>query len=74
MEQDEFPIRADGRTQLAVCYFHHLNCQAAYRKLQQWIDHSPHLRERLDATSSNPRCRMYMPAQVRLIVAAIVEP
>ena len=35
MEQDEFPIRAYGRTELAVCYFPHLNSQAAYRKLQQ---------------------------------------
>ena len=52
MEQDEFPIRAYGRTELAVCYFPHLNSQAAYRKLQQWIDHYPHLRERLEATSS----------------------
>ena len=25
MEQDEFPIRAYGRTELAVCYFPHLN-------------------------------------------------
>ena len=76
MEQDEFPIRAYGRTELAVCYFPHLNFQAAYRKLQQWIDHYPHLRERLEAeaTSSNPRCRMYMPVQVRMIVEAIGEP
>ena len=59
MEQDEFPIRAYGRTELAVCYFPHLNSQAAYRKLQQWI---------------NPRCRMYMPVQVRMIVEAIGEP
>ena len=71
MEQDEFPIRAYGRTELAVCYFPHLNSQAAYRKLQQWIDHYPHLRERLEAT---PRCRMYMPVQVRMIVEAIGEP
>ena len=28
MEQDEFPIRAYGRTELAVCYFPHLNSQA----------------------------------------------
>ena len=74
MEQDEFPIRAYGRTELAVCYFPYLNSQAAYRKLQQWIDHYPHLRERLEATSSNPRCRMYMPVQVRMIVEAIGEP
>ena len=47
MEQDEFPIRAYGRTELAVCY---------------------------EATSSNPRCRMYMPVQVRMIVEAIGEP
>ena len=58
MEQDEFPIRAYGRTELAVCYFPHLNSQAAYRKLQQWIDHYPHLRERLiPAAGCTCRCR-----------------
>ena len=73
-ETDSFPIRAYGRTELAQCYFPHLNSQAAYRKLQQWIDYYPHLRERINAITSNPRSRMYMPVQVRMIVEAIGEP
>ena len=69
-----FPIRAYGRTELAQCYFPALNPQVAYRKLQSWIDYCPHLRERLNALNANPRSRVYMPVQVRLIVEAIGEP
>ena len=72
--EETFIIRAYGRTELAQCYFPSLSPQAAYRKLQSWIDYYPHLRERLNASNVNPRSRMYMPVQVRLIVEAIGEP
>lgn len=71
---ETFTIRAYGRTELAQCYFPTLNPQVAYRKLQSWIDYYPHLRERLNATGLNPRSRVYMPVQVRMIVEAIGEP
>lgn len=71
---ETFIIRAYGRTELAQCYFPLLNPQSAYRKLQSWIDYCPHLRERLKATGLNPRSRVYMPVQVRMIVEAIGEP
>lgn len=71
---EDFVIRAYGRTELAQCYFPTLNPQAAYRKLQAWIDYSPHLRERLNAACNNPRSRVFMPVQVRMIVEAIGEP
>ena len=74
MQQETFIIRAYGRTELAQCYFPHLHPQAAYRKLQGWIDYCPHQRERLDAVGANPRSRVYMPLQVRMIVEAIGEP
>lgn len=73
-DMEYFIIRAYGRTELAQCYFPHLNPQTAYRKLQSWIDYHPGLRERLSATCANPRSRMFMPVQVRLIVEAIGEP
>ena len=62
--EETFIIRAYGRTELAQCY----------RKLQSWIDYYPHLRERLNAANVNPRSRVYMPVQVRMIVEAIGEP
>lgn len=71
---EHFIIRAYGRTELAQCYFPTLNPQVAYRKLQSWIDYYPNLRERINATSTNPRSRVYMPIQVRMIVEAIGEP
>lgn len=71
---ETFVIRAYGRTELAQCYFPNLNPQVAYRRLQHWIDYCPHLRERIDSANSNPRCRVYMPVQVRMIVEALGEP
>ena len=73
-DMEHFTIRAYGRTELAQCYFPTLNPQVAYRKLQGWIDYYPHLRERLQAAGYNPRCRIYMPVHVRMIVEAIGEP
>lgn len=73
-DMETFTIRAYGRTELAQCYFPTLNPQVAYRKLQSWIDYYPHLRERLNAIGLNPRSRVYMPVQVRMIVEAIGEP
>ncbi len=74
MTTEHFTIRSYGRTELAQCYFPDLNPQVAYRKLQSWIDYYPHLRERLRAAGCNPRCRVYMPVHVRMIVEAIGEP
>lgn len=71
---ETFTIRAYGRTELAQFYFPGLNPQTAYRKLQEWIDFYPHLRERLQAAGCHPRSRIYMPVHVRMIVEAIGEP
>lgn len=71
---ETFTIRAYGRTELAQFYFPGLNPQTAYRKLQEWIDFYPHLRERLQAAGCHPRSRVYMPVHVRMIVEAIGEP
>ena len=71
---ETFVIRANGRTELAQCYFPNLSPQSAYRKLESWIDYHPTLRERLRSTNTNPHSRVYMPVQVRMIVEAIGEP
>lgn len=71
---EDFTIRAYGRTELAQYYFPTLNPQVAYRKLQEWIDYCPQLRQRLNAAGCHPRSRMYMPVQVRMIVEALGEP
>ena len=48
--------------------------QAAFRKLNQWIDFHPTLRHELHALVPSDRVRTYTPAQVRLIVEALGEP
>ena len=48
--------------------------QAAFRKLNQWIDLYPNLREELLALGLSPKSRTYTPAQVGLIVGALGEP
>lgn len=72
-EQGNFKIRAYGRQELALLYNPDITPEAAYRKLQRWIDYAPGLRERLDMAGSN-KGRTWTPAQVALIVAAIGEP
>ena len=64
-----FKIRTYGRTELAQLY-----PQAAFRKLNQWIDFHPTLRHELHALVPSDRVRTYTPAQVRLIVEALGEP
>lgn len=63
-----------GRTELAQIYFPDLCPQAAFRKLNQWIDLYPNLRGELIAHGLAPKSRTYMPVQVRLIVEALGEP
>lgn len=72
-EQGNFRIRAYGRQELALLYNPDITPEAAYRKLQRWIDYAPGLRERLDMAGSN-KGRTWTPAQVALIVEAIGEP
>lgn len=66
-----FKIRTFGRTELAQLYCPELCPQAAFRKLNQWIDLYPNLREELLASGLSPKSRTYTPAQVGLIVGAL---
>lgn len=68
MEQ-EFKIRAYGRTELAQLYCPALNSQSAYRKLKMWLSINPQLNH-LCALKQ----RSFTPAQVALIVDVIGEP
>lgn len=69
-----FKIRTYGRTELAQTYFPDLCPQAAFRKLNQWIDFHPTLRGELYALVPSDKVRTYTPAQVQLIYNALGEP
>ncbi len=71
---ESFKIHTYGRTELAQSYFPDLCPQAAFRKLNQWIDFHPTLRSELRALVVSDKSRTYTPAQVRLIVEALGEP
>lgn len=71
---DNIEIRAYGRTELAQLYCPTLSSQAAYRKLQSWIDFYPGLRNRLQATGYREHGRTFLPIHVKMIVEAIGEP
>ncbi len=71
---EAFKIRAYGRTELALLYCPGVGEQAAYRKMNDWIDRFPGLRRSLEDNGMSPRKRSYTPAQVRLIVNALGEP
>ena len=67
---EPFKIRTYGRTELAQLF-----CpQAAFRKLNQWIDFHPTLRSELHALVPSDKVRTYTPAQVQLIYNALGEP
>lgn len=71
---ETFKIRTYGRTELAQLYFPDLCPQAAFRKLNQWIDFHPTLRIELRALVPSDKVRTYTPAQVQLIYHALGEP
>lgn len=71
---ETFKIRTYGRTELAQLYCPGLCPQAAFRKLNQWIDLHPTLRSDLRALATSDKTRTYHPAQVRLIIDALGEP
>lgn len=73
-DMNSFIIRTYGRTELAQLYCPSLCPEAAFRKLQLWIDLCPGLRDRLSALGGSSRTRTYPPAQVKLIVDALGEP
>lgn len=71
---EPFKIRTYGRTELAQLYCPGLCPQAAFRKLNQWIDFHPTLRSELYALVPSDKVRTYTPAQVQLIYNALGEP
>ena len=71
---EPFKIRTYGRTELAQLYCPGLCPQAAFRKLNQWIDFHPTLRSALHALVPSDKVRTYTPAQVQLIYNALGEP
>ena len=71
---ENMEIRAYGRTELAQLYFPQLTSQAAYRKLQYWLDVYPGLRQRMQEHGYQEHARMFLPVQVKMIVDAIGEP
>ena len=59
---NSFVIRTYGRTELALLYSPHLCPDAAFRKLRQWIDLYPGLRENLLLQGgSAPRAATHLP-------------
>ena len=71
---EPFKIRTYGRTELAQLYCPGLCPQAAFRKLNQWIDIHPTERSELHALVPSDKARTYTPAQVQLIYNALGEP
>ena len=71
---ETFKICTYGRMELAQYYFPNMVPRSAFRKLMQWIDLYPNLKEQLTALGYTPHQRTYTPAQVRLIIEALGEP
>ncbi|MBR5351627.1 MAG: DUF4248 domain-containing protein [Prevotella sp.] len=74
MKNDEFVIRAYGRSELALLYSPDISAMAAYKRLCRWIAHYPGLQEQLERVGHSSHSRQYTPMQVKLIVEALGEP
>ena len=71
---NDFKIRTYGRMELAQLYNPGMTGYSAYRKLMQWIAHSPRLAARLEELGYDPHRRTFTPLEVRAIVEMLGEP
>ena len=67
---ETFKIRTYGRTELAQLYSPGLCPQAAFRKLNQWIDFHPTLRSSLHALVASTMSRTCAGVYVRVLSEA----
>jgi len=63
-----------SKSELATCYCPHLTQSGARRKLLQWINDIPGLRDSLIKKGYTKDMRILTPAMVSVIVEAIGEP
>ena len=69
-----FKIREYGRQELASLYCPTLKPDSAWKKLNQWMDLYPGLKDKLRECGYNGKKRTFTPLQVGIIVEAMGEP
>lgn len=76
MDKNNLPfiIREYGRQELASLYCPALKPDSAWKKLSQWMDLYPGLKERLRECGYDGHKRSFTPLQVSVIVEAMGEP
>ncbi|MBO4590282.1 MAG: DUF4248 domain-containing protein [Bacteroidaceae bacterium] len=73
-DEQPFPLRAYGRTELAALYRPDLTPKSAWRALRDELQHTPALLAALAETDYDPRRRHFTPRQVQLIVTTLGLP
>lgn len=73
-QENEFKVRAYGRTELAHIYSPTIKPESAYRRLLKWISISPELSKQLLKDGKPLKYRTFTPYEVRLIVEHLGEP
>lgn len=68
MDNTSFKIRTYGRTELALLYSPNLTSQAAWRKLQSWIELNTVLSDELYHLGYDGSMRSFTPRMVSRIV------
>ena len=69
MKNEEFKIRAYGKSELAMMYFPESTKNGALKKLNRWFAINPRLEQLLKGKATT-----YTPKQVQLIVNEVGEP
>ena len=68
-ENEEFKIRAYGKSELAMLYFPGDSKESALRKFRFWLKVNKRLRKFI-----TPKRKYYSPKQVRVIIDELGEP
>ncbi len=71
---EDIEPRLYGFRELAVLYNPRVKPKSAARILNQWIDRSPGLRDRLEALGFQRGMRSFSPLMVKIIFEALGEP
>ena len=69
MSDEEFEIKAYGKSELAMMYAPELTESGAWKKLKRWMKLNPRLRHLLKSGSNT-----FTPRQIRRIVNELGEP
>jgi hypothetical protein len=72
--ENNTPIRAYTKAELAQRYNPHLSNDTAMQQLRRWLKHNPALMQELRDAGYRPACHSFTPREVAIIFRYLGEP